>query len=137
MKWIIILLLLQSCATYGPESEKKSPLNYLSGDHYHSDITSGSVPILLERIEKNTTISGKCFFVVGNDDFKYSLKFKKLLLLRDGQKKAEAATDGLGNFIFSAPLSNGEYDIKVDHTDYSGEKKIKISYYEIKNIEIV
>ncbi len=131
----ILSLLLSSCAS-GPKSEKKSSLNYLSGDHYQSDVTAGSIPLSVKRVRKNTTLSGKCFFKQG-DGFKYPVKFVRINILEDGRTLGSTTTDGSGNFTLSSYLENGAYQLSVDSKKYRGSIPVKVEKYEYKGLELV
>ena len=134
-KCIILLIGCFSCAT-GPKAEKKSPLNYLSGDHYDSDITSGVLPIRIERKRKNTSLSGDCFFQRAQDDFKYPAKFQRIILLKEQKEVASSSTDGNGHFEINSYLKNGEYELALDSVKYRGKKRIDISKYSHEKISL-
>ena len=124
-----------SCAS-GPETEKKSPLNYLSGEHYDANVTSGVVPIHLKRKKKYTSLSGNCFFQIKNDDYKYPVKFQKLRLLKDGKEISSTTTSNNGDFKISSHLENGRYELVLDTAKYEGKMVIEVSQYEHQDIPL-
>jgi len=117
-----------SCAV-GPESEKKSKLNYLSGEHYKSTVSVGALPVIIQGNEVSTKIEGRILLTEYNP-----LKFRKLLLQRDNETILETTTDYNGSFKFSGYLTNGEYKIIADSNSINFEAPLSVDRYEIKGL---
>ena len=142
-------LLLGACA-YGPETEKKSMLNYLSGEHYEASgptvadvpvvkeldevkdvpLVEG-VPLLYKRKAVSTVIRGRAMV----SEFQ-PLKFKALELRQQDTVLLTTTSDHLGVFRFSAILPSGLYIIRVGVDEYPCERQIKVESYLLENIEL-
>jgi len=143
----VISCLTQSCA-YGPKTEKKSRLNYLSGEHYEgqgptvSDLPGvkdmqevrdypfmEGIPLFYKRKEVPTVITG----TVVIDEFR-PLKYKSLELLLDGNVILKTITDHVGAFKFSGMLPNGQYLIKIEDENFASEQPVTVDQYEVDNV---
>ena len=143
----ICALVGASCA-YGPKTEKKSKLNYLSGEHYEgtgpkvADVpvvkdmpevrdtpVVETIPLFYKRKVVPTVIKG----TVVVDEFR-PLKYKNLLLLQGDTVILKTTTDHVGAFKFSGSLPNGQYLIKVEDERYNGEQPITVDKYEIESV---
>jgi hypothetical protein len=146
---IPFFFLSTSCA-YGPQTEKKLKLNYLSGEHYEgkgptmTDVSKikalpeavaipelEAVPLIYKRKQVPTVISG----TVMVSEFK-PLKFKPLLLIQGDKTILKTKTDNHGAFKFSGSLLNGEYKIIVDTESHEGEKNIVVDTYVIEHVNM-
>lgn len=141
MSYLLLIFLICSCA-HGPQTENKSPLNYLNGENYQADVTVGALPISVNRLERSTLITGQCFFknpknnkAAVPDDYNYPVKFKRIALMKDGQILKHAVTDALGNFTINTPLSNGEYLLKSLDKAYQGQMSITITRYQLVDVK--
>ena len=126
---LFFCLFTVSCAI-GPDSERKSKLNYLSGEHYESTVNMGGVvPIVVQSKKVNTTIAGTVLLNEYNP-----LKFTTLLLQNNNKTILETRTDNKGLFKFNGYLENGEYVIKTYMEKYALEKTIKVDKYKIEGL---
>lgn len=126
--FFLIIISSGSC-TVGPDYERKSRLNYLSGEHYESRSRVGPVPLILEGKNVKTVIEGA---ITVNE---YTpLRFTRLLLQKDNQTILETTTSQNGLFEFTDYLPNGNYLIKIDSPTLRWEEEIKVDKYELKNL---
>ncbi|MBF0363180.1 MAG: hypothetical protein HQK49_19315 [Oligoflexia bacterium] len=144
----LLSIIIVSCA-YGPKQEKKSPLNYLNGEHYQSRVAvpvpiAGvpvPIPVVVERIEKNTVINGNVFLRNSDQfgDSDYPIRFQKILLQKDSVTLAETTTNNDGAFSFSTPLANGTYTLVMANEKYTIEKKINVNIqsYSSEKVEMI
>lgn len=134
---IIFTFLLSSCV-YGPKSERKSPLNYLSGDHYETSRTGSDqyiIPVVKKK-EKPTRIEGAVSVKAGM--FATPLRHLNLVLLKpNGTQVHEFSTDSEGKFSFSAHLKNGSYQLKIKSEKYSGSLSFEVKSYEVSNLSLI
>lgn len=134
----LIVLLFSACSVIGPQTEKKSSLNYLSGEHYKAKSTLGGViPVVVERVKKDTVINGNCFFRLANDNFKYPVKFQKIGIFKGTKQVGYINTDTHGKFSLHSYLVNGTYTLKIISSHYLGEASVKVSSYMINNIDLL
>ena len=139
-------LILCHCA-YGPKTEKKSPLNYLSGEHYENggaaaaNVSTGSgnpSPVVipfLRRKEVATHIRGQVLLAA--QPFPIPLKFQKVILMRKNERVAEGMTDSTGSFLIGGNLPNGEYTLLLESNTYGGSSSLEIKSYEANSINIM
>ncbi len=132
---MFLLLAVSACVpvAYGPKTEKKSPANYLSGEHYDSTATVGPVS-LLKRKEVVTMVSGR--LVLGEGLESVSLKHQRLKLLKDDKVVAETTSDLDGNYSFFGHLSDGSYRILLDSDKFTASQSIEVRGYKLKDIII-
>lgn len=132
VKTIWIVLVLSGCA-YGPTQEKKSPLNYLSGEHYERSADIFGVP-LVERKTKETAISGR---IQMDDPFAKLPGEAKLSLISDGKIFATSRTNKSGSFQFQGVFPDGDYTLKASSPLSTGMVLIKINSYKISDVLII
>lgn len=132
VKMIWMMLVLSSCA-YGPTQEKKSPLNYLSGEHYEQTANVFGVP-LVERKTKETIISG---YIQMDDPFAKLPGEAQLSLISDGKIFATLHANKSGRFQFQGVFPDGDYILKASSPLSAGEVLIKINSYKISDLLIL
>lgn len=128
MKKIIILTCVLSSCAYGPAQEKKSPLNYLNGEHYDQSVNINSLPVLGKQKEKDTIISGKLEM---DDAFSRLPNKVELALVSNGKTILTSHTNAAGIFSFQGNLINGKYLLKASSSQFSGEKLIDVDAYKV------
>lgn len=128
---ISALVSITSCATYGPNAEKKSATDILNRKNYELGMVLGFVPVF-ESKKRNTIIEGSVYVT----DY-IPLKFHKLILVdKNNSVVSETTTLHNGEFKFIDYILNGEYVIQIDSKEYTGETKIKVADYQLSNIII-
>ena len=124
-----------ACVT-GPETEPKSKLNYLNGDHYKATNTLGGgipIPITIERQVVATTIEGQAV-IDRSELYQPALKFADVALLHGTDELARVTTDQNGRFSFSLELGNGTYRVHAANDEFVGDVKVVVTEYQIKNV---
>lgn len=132
LKLLSLFFILNACA-YGPTQEKKSPLNYLNGEHYEQSANIFGVPVI-ERKTKNTKISGK---IQMDDPFAKLSHETQLSLISNSQIISTVQANTSGSFQFQGTFPNGDYLIRATAPLLSGEVSIKVNDYDIKDILVV
>ncbi|MDH3976702.1 MAG: hypothetical protein OEV42_20765 [Deltaproteobacteria bacterium] len=126
--FVLITLSTISCAV-GPDTEKKSKLNYLSGEHYEGQGRVGPFPVYVERKKVRTLLEG---YITVNE---YTpLGHTKLLLQKDNKTILETRTTQKGLFKFHDYLENGKYIIKINSELLEWQEEIKVDSYELKDL---
>jgi len=133
--WLSGFMILGLCdCIHGPKTEKKSPLNYLNGDHYQEEGRIFSVPVL-ERKTVLTKIRGQVMFdlkPVGEP-----LRFQKIGLYLGENKIFETTSDQYGRFEFRESIANGSYRLILMSEKYQGSTPLEVTKYEIGGIELI
>lgn len=133
--FFIVNIILVGCV-YGPKQERKSPLNYLNGEHYEvNEYTAGNQLVLpvAKKKAKATHIRGALFVKEGI--LPVPLKFQVLVLTnKDGEILAETTSDSSGQFQFSEVLKNGDYLIQIQADKYEAKFPIDVQAYEINDL---
>lgn len=129
---IFSLMLINSCA-YGPSQEKKSPLNYLSGEHYERSADIFGVPVV-ERKTMDTVISGK---IQMDDPFAKLPRVVELNLINDGKIIFTSHTSKSGIFQFQGVFPDGDYVLEAISPHSTGKVSIKINSYQLTDVLLV
>lgn len=125
---ISALVSISSCVTYGPDTENKSAADIFNRKNYEGGMVL-FVPVLKSK-KRDTFIEGTVYIT----DYR-PLKYHKLILVdKNNSVVSEATTLQNGEFKFIDYILNGEYVIKIDSKEYSGEAKIKVDDYQLSNI---
>lgn len=127
------LALLAAGCVVGPESDRKSRLNYLNGEHYRADVVLHGVPVLIERRTVNTRISGHAV-VKGSRFHEPTLRFEELVLYSDAIEVSRTRTDEHGAFAFCEGLKTGTYRIAPADERYRGEVAVVVDSYIEENV---
>ena len=141
MKRLLLFFTLTGCVL-GPTTEKKSPLNHLSGEHYSNDPVTAQpsrvmgVPLLKRKKQKNTIIRGQALKKSGL--FNTPVKFAEIIILdKDGNTIARGSTDINGKYEVSSHFPNGSYKVLLKSKSQKGESSFEVKEYEVNNIDIL
>jgi len=134
LAWLVMAGTLGASCVHGPDTEKKSVLDYLSGKHYQMTGNVGGVP-LIERQAVSTRISGRA--VVGEGALAPPLAHRAVELCREGRVVLEAMTDASGTFVFAGEVPNGSYDIRVKSDEFAGKLRLLVSDYKHEGLSLV
>ena len=129
LKSVCLILFLISCVS-GPETEKKSPLNYLNGEHYEAGgVTLGGIPLSVRRRVVPVTIKGHV--VVSKENFETRSRWTRLALFKDDVLVTRFQSDEKGRFMVKRDLPSGSYEIRpVDDKKYTGNQLLLVNSYE-------
>ena len=131
-----IPFLLSACV-YGPKAERKSPLNYLNGEHYEQspEFAFKNPAPILKRKDKETEIKG----IVQLDAKPLPQPINRATVtLKDssGKKIADTTTNVNGGFKLHAKIHNGRYSLEVSSRKYYDKKYFTVDKYNIENLII-
>jgi hypothetical protein len=127
---LLIFLTLTSCA-HGPQTEKKSPLNYLSGEHYAPEGDIAGIPVT-RRKPVDTTISGT--LMVDSHPIPIPLKFQALSLKQGDNTLLKTSSAGNGTFSFKGIIPNGTYSIELASKKYNATVPVTVTDYHVENL---
>lgn len=127
-----LALLAAGCAV-GPESDRRSRLNYLNGEHYRAQVLVSGIPVLIERRAVLTHITGHAV-VKGSRFHEPALRFEELVLYSDTIEVSRTRTDQHGAFGFSQELEDGTYRIAPADVRYRGEVAVVVDSYHEENV---
>lgn len=138
MKFLLLitsLFFVGSCMQ-GPKTEKKSKLNYLSGEHFKATDSLNIIPTVVTRREVPSTISGYLLYKTAN--IPLPLGNKDITLINNkGEVLSKSKTLSDGSFIIKHVLNNGTYTLQISDESYKMKQKISLSGYELKNLNLI
>lgn len=135
---LFTFLICAGCVT-GPDAERKSPLNYLNGEHYSANsaaVHSGPAAIpVLKRKSKATTIKGMVHLL--SDTIPQPIKGAKVSIIDSkGESLASTISRADGRFEIQETLDNGMYYIVASFKGIENKQQMSVSSYLIENIII-